>query len=119
MTKSKPKPKTAAPQKINILGAEYSFKFDTVANEPALDNKFGLCDRSSRRIVVKESQKSGSPLDLDDMDMHTKETIRHEIIHAYFDEAGLVDTSCKDWLVDWIAIQFPKMLKTFQETGAI
>lgn len=41
--------------------------------------------------------------------------LRHELIHAFFCEAGLDDYSSNEQLVDWIAIQSPKIFKIFQE----
>lgn len=51
-----------------------------------------------------------------------KKVLRHEIIHAFFGESGL--RSCSEYaedeeLVDWIAIQFPKILKAFEQVGAL
>ena len=53
---------------------------------------------------------------------YKKQVIRHEIIHAFVFESGL-DT-CSDWakneeMVDWIAIQFPKLLKAFKEADCL
>ena len=44
-----------------------------------------------------------------------KETLSHECIHAYFRESGLYSYMRDEVLVDWIATQFQKMSKTFQE----
>ena len=46
-----------------------------------------------------------------------KEVLRHEMIHAFFDESGLDEYSNDERLVDWIAMQFPKMLEVFLELG--
>lgn len=45
--------------------------------------------------------------------------LRHEIIHAYFFESGLLDYGTNEQLVDWIVLQFPKMLETFKRIEAI
>ncbi len=45
--------------------------------------------------------------------------LRHEVIHAFFSESGLDDYSSNEELVNWIAIQFPKMLQVFKEIEAI
>lgn len=60
----------------------------------------------------------------DDDFMETKkkrfnEVLRHEVIHAFFSESGLDDYSSNEELVNWIAIQFPKMLQVFKELEAI
>lgn len=44
-----------------------------------------------------------------------KETMRHEIIHAFFHEAGLDDYCRDEVLVDWLAKQWNKMSIAFQE----
>ena len=56
-----------------------------------------------------------------------KEAIRHEIIHAFLNESGLgwnTFAQEKAWakneeMVDWIAIQFPKILKAFKDADCI
>ncbi len=58
----------------------------------------------------------------DNLEVYDKQTLRHEIIHAFFAESGLhsdSDYAENEELVDWIAIQFPKMLKVFQEVDAL
>lgn len=59
--------------------------------------------------------------------IQTKRILRHEIIHAFFNESGLQDDSSNidcGWavneeMVDWIAIQFPKMVKAFEEADCL
>jgi hypothetical protein len=54
-----------------------------------------------------------------------RETIRHEIVHAFLNESGLGWNALPNeraWakneeMVDWIAIQFPKIAKVFRELG--
>ena len=48
--------------------------------------------------------------------------LRHEIIHAFLNESGLSDSSnsVEAWakneeMVDWFAIQSPKIFKVFQD----
>jgi hypothetical protein len=55
-----------------------------------------------------------------------KATLRHEIIHAFLHESGLSGSSVTDvpWavneeMVDWFAIQFPKMIKVFEQLDCI
>lgn len=53
--------------------------------------------------------------------------MRHEITHAFFFESGLQESSlqyCNGWaeneeMVDWVAVQFPKMLQVFKEAECI
>ena len=56
------------------------------------------------------------------VDEFRKKVLRHEIIHAFMHESGLGENSTyarDEELVDWIAFQFSKMLKAFEETNCI
>jgi hypothetical protein len=56
-----------------------------------------------------------------------KQTLRHEITHAFLNESGLMDSALvadcswakNEEMVDWIAMQFPKLLKAMQEADAL
>lgn len=51
----------------------------------------------------------------------------HEILHAFFNESGLIDNANvfnKSWpkneeMVDWFAIQSPKIFKVYEELGIL
>lgn len=110
---------------VSVLGTEYRVFLDVPETEDELLKKYdGYCDKTSHRIAVCErSQES----DLDDFVEYKKRVIRHEIIHAFLFESGLAGDSVwhvagqehPEQTVDWIACQFPKMLKAFQTVGAI
>lgn len=40
---------------------------------------------------------------------------RHEIFHAFFDESGLEGYSEDEQLINWLAVQSPKIFKVFTE----
>lgn len=51
-----------------------------------------------------------------------KKVLRHEVIHAFLGESGLRNNSYwaeNEEMVDWLAIQAPKIFKTFQELGIL
>ena len=56
-----------------------------------------------------------------------QETLRHEIVHAFFNESGLKESSngCESgWakneeMVDWIALQLPKIYKACESVNAL
>ena len=57
-----------------------------------------------------------------------KEILRHELIHAFLYESGLNFSShtiedcgwaCDEELVDWIAIQFPKIYKIYKKLNIL
>lgn len=102
-------------KKINILGTEYTVEID---NSLEKTNADGLCKEYDKQITIRNV---GSML-CDDDSTETKkkrfnEVLRHEVVHAFFSEAGLDDYSSNEQLVNWIAIQFPKMQKLFVELG--
>ena len=53
--------------------------------------------------------------------------LRHEIVHAFFNESGLMDSSLQysgGWakneeMVDWIASQFNKIMECFKAAGCL
>ena len=102
---------------VNILGTEYSIDIDDTIEKTNCD---GLCKEYDKKITVRNV---GAML-CDDDSMETKkkrfnEVLRHEVIHAFFSESGLDDYSSNEELVNWIAIQFPKMLQVLKELEAI
>lgn len=108
---------------VNILGTDYTIQVESVDDNPKLENAIGLCELYSKKIVLSDlAEAEKDVMAVDDMEEFKKKVLRHEIIHAFFGESGL--RSCSEYaedeeLVDWIAIQFPKMLKAFNEVGAL
>lgn len=107
--------------KINVLGTTYTVLTKTREEDPALENLVGYCDCSVKKIVIlkprdKDVPKS-SPLDVEDEMMMYKETLRHELVHAFLHESGLADScswSKNEEMIDWIALQLPKMVKAME-----
>lgn len=107
--------------KTNILGTEYELNEKNWRDDELLeDNYNGYCDTSVKKLVVEEmnERKSGQK---EDLSYYKKSVKRHEIIHGFLYESGL-DTCC-GWvceeMVDWLAIQFPKLQKAFEEAGCV
>ena len=113
---------------VNVLGAQYAIKFIEKSKDPALENLDGYCDSSTNSIVVRKYTESErkEPLALGDLDAYEKKVLRHELVHAFFYESGL---SCNanghecwpqnEEMVDWMAIQGPKLFKAWEEVGAL
>lgn len=109
-------------KKVNVLGTEYTIK--TASDDKEIEDAFGYCDYSSKEIVLAKDKVFES---VNNAEWQKKKTLRHEIIHAFLNESGLIrNTYCVDggWaaneeMVDWIAIQFPKMQKAFEEAGCL
>lgn len=107
---------------INILGAEYEIQVRREHEDACLKNILGYMDPSSRLIVVKNHvDKLADAMDCDNLEIISKDTVRHEIIHAFFRESGLwnEDYGQNETLVDWIALQLPKMVKAMFDAGCL
>lgn len=103
---------------VSILGTTYTIQELSVAEDISLKDCDGYCDKTDKRIVIAKKE---ADCDLGDFEQHRKKTVRHEIIHAYFNESGLAENfenkryGIPETLVDWFAIQSPKIYKTFAE----
>ena len=105
-------------KKINILGTEYEFAIND--NECREMNADGLCKFYDKKILFRSAENMLEPdCSSETKEIRQQEVKRHEIIHAFFAESGLFDYSDNEQLVNWIAIQFPKMLEVFKETNSI
>ena len=111
-------------QKVNILGTEYKIIFATEKEKPDLKEIEGYADFTVKEIVIKDPEKRERSFD--NSKEYSKKVLRHEIIHVFMYESGLWENSaeCTAWaeneeMTDWIAIQFPKILKAYQEACCI
>lgn len=109
--------------KANILGSEWSVVFGTEKEYPNLSEMDGYADFSTHQIVIDTMEKADGQIgSMGDMTAYKKQVIRHEIIHAFLYESGLeaCSTTSDNWaineeMVDWFAIQSPKIFKLFYE----
>ena len=109
--------------KVSILGFEWDVKFGTKKEYPNLANVDGYTDLSIREIVVDDMEASQGQIGVKaDLKSYQKQVVRHEIIHAFLMESGLDSNSnsADSWavneeMVDWFAIQSPKIFKVFNE----
>lgn len=105
--------------KVNILGTEYEILRQTTDENAKLLSNVGYCDFSVKKIVVDTFEKEKEDVNAqENVDVFANKVLRHEIIHAFLAESGLRNQS--EWaeneeMVDWIAIQFPKIQKIFEE----
>ena len=117
--------RTGATCVVSVLGTDYRIFLDVPeAEDPILKECSGYCDKTSHRIAVCAK---GPDANLDDDLQYRKQILRHELIHAFLFESGLGGDAAwhirgqehPEQTVDWIAQQFPKMLKAFQQVGAL
>lgn len=102
--------------KINILGTEYEILKQTEEENPKLEEANGICELYSKKIILRNIPDD--KMNFENMVAFNHKILRHEIIHAFFAESGLrtnSDFAENEELVDWIAIQFPKIAKVFSD----
>jgi len=111
---------------VNILGAMWTIKDGTEEEYPGLVGCDGYTDSSIRTIVVEKMLDNLDPLVKQDLSSYRKTVMRHEIIHAFLFESGLEGCSAdaENWamneeMVDWIAIQFPKILEVYRSLNLV
>ena len=92
-------------KKINILGQEYSLKFENTRTDGVLKECDGECRWYKKEIVIDDELET----------KHKKHVIKHEIIHAYFAESGLQKYREDEVIVDWIAWNIEKIQKVINE----
>ena len=106
--------------KINILGTQYQLRYETATDAKKIENSNGYIEPYSKEMVISKFIEDGTTINnLEDFE---KKVIRHEIIHAFLQESGLSCNSgwaTNEEMIDWIALQFPKLVKAFEEAKAI
>lgn len=109
--------------KINVLGSEWNIEYRNPEMDPKLmENNAGYTDPTVQMIVVANRTQQD---DISDYERAKRLYTRHEIIHAFLFESGLGANfehpgyGHEETVVDWFAIQFPKIKKAFEEAGCL
>lgn len=117
--------------RIDVLGTKYNIRRVNNGQDEFMEKMSfgGYCDDAKKEIVILNMKTVQGWMDEPDEVIHAREqeTIRHELIHAFLSESGLSWNSFsaeKAWakneeMVDWFAIQFPKLMKAFKEADAL
>jgi len=105
--------------KLDILGTVYDYQETTEKEDTRLCEADGYCDSYAKKIVVKNEYIENAPDSIQDFDELKRNVKRHECIHSFMFESGNREWAEDEKLIDWIAWQFPKMLKVFNEIEAI
>ena len=104
---------------VNVLGTEYTIKKSNAADDINLLEMDGYCDPTTKTIVINTFKDT--PESVDDLDEYERKVVRHELTHAFLSESGLgcCSWAAKEEIVDWIAYQFPKLQKAFEQAKCI
>lgn len=111
-------------KEIYILGSLYTIEYRSIKKDRKLDTREGYTDLYTKQIIIANvEERDYFQNELKEKIVKVKNKIlRHEIVHAFLYESGL-DVNSNDvesWadneeMVDWIAIQSPKILKVYRE----
>jgi hypothetical protein len=82
----------------------------------------GWCDTQAKEILIFNYKQGAESVK--DLKAYQRKVLRHEIVHAFLYESGLWQNSygSKCWakneeMIDWMAIQIPKIQKAYKEAG--
>lgn len=115
---------------INILGTDYKIIYKNYDDDIFFeeDGASGYCRNSTKEIIMCDirTYKGWSKEPEYVIQWQMKETLRHEILHAFFNESGLASNTNThhEWardeeMIDWFALQGPKIYKAWQEADAL
>lgn len=111
--------------KINILGTEYVIEHRSYKKDKRLKQLDGYTDISSKLIVI-ENDYEDRDLSIEKIELYKNKVLRHEIIHAFLYESGLDCNSNESYhwaeneeMVDWFAIQSPKIFKIYKKLNIL
>ena len=108
--------------KIDVLGTKYTIQVLPVEKDSMLKTCDGYCDKTTKRIVVRANDDTS---ELGNHDVYLKKVKRHEIIHAFLFESGLHENfRHEEWghdetMIDWFAVQFPKLTAAFKAADCL
>lgn len=101
---------------LDVLGTEYMILERLKDEDETLKDNSGYCDKTTKEIVIATKDSDST---LGNWNEYKKSCLRHEIIHAFMFESGLdsIDSYPLEIMVDWFAMQFPKIQKAFEIAG--
>ena len=100
-----------------ILGQAYTVEYQKEKDNPKLEGADGICEPFSKRIILNAIEPDKNTVDK--LEDYMAKVFRHEIVHAFFSESGLKDYMHDETLVDWVAVQLPKMVKVMAKAGCL
>lgn len=107
---------------VHILGTGYKILIIEEGDYRYSNEADGWCDPQGKEILLYNYKQGAESVK--DLVAYQNKVLRHEIIHAFLYESGLWQSSygsnCwakNEEMVDWIAIQEPKLNRAFKEAG--
>lgn len=116
---------------VNVLGTEYTIFVKKYDEDESFERNHydGYCDGYAKEIVVCDMKTCKGWEHEPEKSVMAVQTaiLRHEIVHAFFNESGLMANSFEfegawaknEEMVDWFALQGPKIYSAWREAGAL
>ena len=112
------------PRTINVMGTDIRVEFRKSADDKKLSHADGYFDHSAGLIVAVIPEPDENTVE--NLERYQKQVLRHELTHAFLYESGLYASSgnadawaSNEEMVDWFAIQSPKIFRVFQKEGLL
>lgn len=108
-------------KKVSILGTEYLIAYRTEEEWPKFKtmNASGMAELYSKELVINKDDMVEEEQTFDNLREYELKVLRHEMVHAFLFESGMTDYYDDERLVDWIAVQIPKMVKAMREVECL
>ena len=111
---------------VNVLGTPYNIVFKKENEDAILKGADGYTDKTTKEIVILDEARDGED-SVSDFARYKRATLRHELIHAFLNESGLgasaeygrLVNEHPEMMIDWFALQFPKILKAYEEAECL
>ena len=118
------------PMTVNVLGTDYAIICRKYSDDEYFKraNCGGYCACMKKQIVICDMSTfpDWEHEDKESVESQEKLLLRHEIVHAFLEESGLstnsdsIDAWARDEeIVDWIAIQGPKIYAAWEKVGSV
>lgn len=111
----------------NILGTKYTIYFDVeTQDDKRLEECLGFTDFCAKEIVISKDTIKEEVDSMKNLTEFKNKVTRHEIVHAFLYESGLRENSKgqiawaeNEEMIDWFAIQSPKILQVYKELNIL
>ena len=113
---------------IEILGTKYTITYKNILEDNKLEEMEGYTDLYKKEIVIgKLEQRDYFKNELlEKIELVKQKVLRHEILHTFLFESGLDCNSNRSYnwadneeMVDWFAIQSPKIFDVYKKLEII
>ena len=112
---------------VNVLGTHYVIFVGSGEGFACLKDNDGSTDTSTKQIFINDmSYVAGDDDRKRNIGAYMNKVLRHEIVHAFLAESGLDGNGMfsghwehNEEMVDWFAIQGPKIYKAWEMVGAV